>query len=52
MKGAAQTNEGRAARTVLQRVRRPIVSDGRSMVNASDLRDDGWTVIEVGRAAS
>jgi UDPglucose 6-dehydrogenase len=37
---------------LMQRVRRPIVFDGRSMLNAGDLRDDGWTVIEVGRAAS
>lgn len=37
---------------LMQRVRHPVVFDGRNMLNAGDLRDDGWTVIQVGRSAS
>jgi UDPglucose 6-dehydrogenase len=37
---------------LLHRVHRAVVFDGRNMLNADELRDDGWTVIEVGRSAS
>jgi UDPglucose 6-dehydrogenase len=37
---------------LLHRVHRAVVFDGRNMLNADELRDHGWTVIEVGRSAS
>jgi len=37
---------------LVHHVQRAVVFDGRNMLNAADLRDHGWKVIEVGRSAS
>jgi len=37
---------------LVHHVQRAVVFDGRNMLNAGELRDHGWKVIEVGRSAS
>jgi nucleotide sugar dehydrogenase len=39
-------------RALRSRVRRPVIFDGRNVLDAGALRDAGWSVIQIGRATA